>query len=201
MENENKNKGYSRRKHKSYFISPNAPTEAPKDTNAPIENASANANSSQRAHKHKNKPKPHNPQKPEAVAPQAPSVSASNNAVEQAPKPQGNDNKNRKNKNRHKKPLDNSSVEPQGNRANTEVTPESSDNDFGFSKLDKLEKSAPKKLESFSSSPEYQKYKDYDEYTYGQLYLNNLCGGLVCDFCIRGIVLCSIALCRICSLV
>ena len=168
MENENKNKPHGKRKHRSYFISPNAQSEAPRDIAPQAESASANANGeqSQRTHKHKNKPKNQNPQKQESVAPQA-SVAA-NVAPEQSARPQG-EGKNKKNRSRHKKQFD-STAEPQSKR--NEVNPQDtlSDTDFGFSKFDKLEKVAPKKLESFASSPEYQKYKDYEEFTYDQLY-------------------------------
>ena len=168
MENENKNKGYGKRKHRSYFISPNASTEAPKDNTVSSESIPQKSDASQRAHKHKSKPKATNPpQKQEPVAPQASATSAP--ASEQSAKPQG-ESKNKKNKNRHKKQFDNNSAEPQIKRNDTNLQNDSTDSDFGFSKLDKLEKPTPKKLESFSSSPEYQKYKDYEEFTYDQLY-------------------------------
>ncbi len=38
------------------------------------------------------------------------------------------------------------------------------------SKSDRLEKPAPKKLDRFSSSPEYEKYSDYEEFTFAELY-------------------------------
>ena len=167
MENENKNKGNGKphRKHKSYFIAPN--TEAKENTPS-TENTPTSSDASQKHNHRKNKGKPQHQQKQEPTV----AVQATNETSNQAEKPQINENKNKRNKNKHKKHNDNSIKEPQSSKNDNENQSGSdkSINNFDLSKLDKLEKPTPKKLESFSSSPEYQKYKDYEEFTYDQIY-------------------------------
>ena len=167
MENENKNKGNGKphRKHKSYFIAPN--TEAKENTPS-TENTPTSSDASQKHNHRKNKGKPQHQQKQEPSV----AVQATNETSNQAEKPQINENKNKRNKNKHKKHNDNSIKEPQSSKNDNENQSGSdkSINNFDLSKLDKLEKPTPKKLESFSSSPEYQKYKDYEEFTYDQIY-------------------------------
>jgi len=171
MENENKNKnGGKMRKHKSYFITPNSEqTEGVSKT----ENTHSTTNTTQPSHRHKNKNKNPNAQKQESAA-------TVNDTQVQKPSPstvetnkiQPNDNRNKKNKNRHKKNSDNLPKENSNLRKEPTVqeSNENNENEFSFSKFDKLEKPAPKKLENFSSSPEYQKYRDYEEFTYDQIY-------------------------------
>ena len=170
MENENKNKGYPKRKHKSYFIAPNAAQEKASENATQSDSANPPADSAQRVAKYKNKPKNPNISKQDSTSEQAQSTNTATN--EQASKPAQFDNKNRKNKNKHRK-HDNGANDSQANRERNDFDGQSSnlmENDFSFSKFDKLEKPAPKKLESFVSSPEYQKYKDYEEFTYDELY-------------------------------
>ena len=169
MENENKNNaGGKARKHKSYFITPNATQAQPKEAQAQADGVQ-NAEHSQRAHKHKSKPKAANSQANQEQV-------AVNTSTEQSAKASG-EAKSKKNKNKHRKGLDNAQSIGNGGinaqRANSDtgsVSDELSENDFSFAKFDKLERATPKKLESFASSPEYQKYKDYEEFTYDQLY-------------------------------
>ena len=167
MENENKNKGNGKphRKHKSYFIAPN--TEAKENTPS-TENTPTSSDASQKHNHRKNKGKPQHQQKQEPTV----AVQATNETSNQAEKPQINENKNKRNKNKHKKNNDNSIKEPQSSKNDNEnqSVSDKSINNFDLSKLDKLEKPTPKKLESFSSTPEYQKYKDYEEFTYDQIY-------------------------------
>ena len=187
MENENKNKGNGNakhhRRHKSYFIAPNAEAKEavqPAETNAPTANTPT-ADAPQKSHRHnKNKAKAPNPQKQEqsakkqeaSVPAQAPTANVVSEQPEKAQITDRNDNRSKRNKNRHKKHSENNSKDAQNSRNDTELQSnfEKSSNDFDLSKFDKLEKPAPKKLESFTSSPEYQKYKDYEEFTYSQIY-------------------------------
>ena len=173
MENENKNKGGGKtRKHKPYFIAPNTEQKdnAPKAASVPTAPTTANADSQQKSHRHKNKPKNHNTPKQEtAPIVQKPIESA---PIEQKEKPLNNDNRARHNKNKHRKHSDApiKEINVAQNNAEVQENIESPVNDFAISKFDKLEKPAPKKLESFSASPEYQKYHDYEEFTYEELY-------------------------------
>ena len=181
MENENKNKGNGKpHKHKSYFISP-APEQ--KDNNnvqrAAGTEGSAPSQDKPKHHKHKNKNKNRNPnQNPnQSQQKQEPSVQAPSNtpapAAEVSERPQHSD-KSRHNKNKHKK-FDNSQSAPkevQSKPADSAsvANNEASEGEIAFSKFDKLEKPAQKKLDSFSSSPEFKNYQDYEEFTYDQLY-------------------------------
>ena len=163
MENENKNKNNGKpRRHKSYFISPNAEQ---KSTPAQTADEAAANNTSQKSHRHKNKVKAPSTQKQET------SVNQTSPAIEANDKPQGND-RNRKNKNRHKKHYDGAAKEQQLTPTDAEMkkAPASEESELEFPKFDKLEKPSQKKLESFTSSPEFQQYRDYEEFTYEQLY-------------------------------
>ena len=163
MENENKNKNNGKnRRHKSYFISPNAEQ---KDTAQQTVGESVATDAVQKSHRNKNKPKAPNAQR------QEPAVDQAVPATEANDKPQGND-RNRRNKNRHRKHYDGATKEQQLQKTEAEAknVPASEGSELEFPKFDRLEKPAQKKLESFSSSPEFQKYRDYEEFTYEQLY-------------------------------
>ena len=169
MENENKNENKGKHKHhhrhKPYFISPNTEQN---DNKAPENDASSAESKHKHRHKNKNKSKSNNAQPSEAG--QQPTSAPEKNPVESNDKPQGLE-KIRRHKSKHKKNADNPAKEAQP--AITESPAPSSaplDIDASFAKSDKLEKPAPKKLESFSSSPEFQKYQDYKEFTYEELY-------------------------------
>ena len=169
MENENKNKGNGKpHKHKSYFISP-APAQKD-NVNANAENnASAQNKPKHNKHKNRNKNKNPNQQKNEPI------VQAQTNtnlqANESNDKTQSSD-RNRHNKNKHKKHSESFVKESllNSNESATQNSNETSESEFSFSKFDKLEKPAQKKLESFSSSPEFKNYQDYEEFTYEQIY-------------------------------
>ena len=189
-QNNGKNKPH---KHKSYFISPNdqqkqnsqaQPTQnssAPAKNDKPVGNNNNagngdNANRSKR-HKHKNRPqenqsKPQNvapqQQKPSAEAPQAPSQA-------KAPQKQNknrhkHNNGNNNNNNPAKKPTEITDTNFKNDILNTDTQQNAGKIELEFPKGDRLEKPAPKKLESFATSPEYEKYKDYQEFTYEELY-------------------------------
>ena len=176
MENENKNKGNNKpHKHKSYFISP-APEQKDNNNISNIANAEGSASAQAKPkhnNKHRNKNKNKNPnqqkQEPKVQAPSAQSAPS----VEATEKPQNAD-KNRHNKSKHKKPDNFQSTQKESNVKSNDSFPqsnnESTENELSFSKFDKLEKPAQKKLESFSSSPEFKNYQDYEEFTYEQLY-------------------------------
>ena len=176
MENENKNKGNGKpHKHKSYFISP-APEQKDNSNASNIANAEGSASSQPKPkhnNKHRSKNKNKNPnqhkQEPKAQAPTAQSTPS----VEATEKPQSAD-KSRHNKNKHKKPDNFQSTQKESgvksNDSFAQSNNESTENELSFSKFDKLEKPAQRKLESFSSSPEFKNYQDYEEFTYEQLY-------------------------------
>ncbi len=87
-----------------------------------------------------------------------------------------------KNKKKHRRNRDKQSIKGDASLAQpTAVQNETNTNvdftpvDFSSipampSKTDRLEKPTPKKLEKFSSTPEYEKYSDYEEYTFDELY-------------------------------
>ena len=173
MENENKNENRGKgkpRRHKSYFMTPNAePKEsAPKAEQAPKAAPSPAApETSHRTNRHKGKPRPTQAPKQEpAVSSQAPEVAPTLDSAEKA---QGFE-RNKRNKNKHRKHSENPNSQRDAQVARNESTEPTLDSDLSFPKFDKLEKPAQKKLESFSASPEFQKYQDYEEFTYDEIY-------------------------------
>ena len=160
MENENKNKSRNKHhKHKPYFITPNGDTQ----------NAQAGASEQKpNANNQKNKPLP----KPDTEA-QKPQPTPKAEQASTTEKPQGS-NKNKRNRNRHKKrpdaPKQEQAVPQSVSASSEEILDDISASELAFPKLDRLEKPAPKKMESFSSSPEFHKYQDYKEFTYAELY-------------------------------
>ena len=161
MENENKNKNKNKHhKHKSYFITPSEDTQSAK-TMAPAEQK-PNANNQ------KNKPQP----KPDTET-QKPQSASKNEQASSAEKPQGS-SKSKRNRNRHKKRSDApkaEQAEPQSvSSSSAQSQNDASPSELAFPKSDRLEKPTPKKMESFSVSPEFQKYQDYKEFTYAELY-------------------------------
>ena len=168
MENENKsenkNKGKHHR-HKPYFISPASEQKESREVKSAEENVSAERKHN---HRHKNKIK-NTAVQPTESAPQAQATPAPS-AAEANDKPQVSE-KNRRHKNKSKRNSENLQKEPQSNTTEAAISADmQGDADSSFSKLDRLEKPAPKKLESFKSSPEYQKYQDYEEFTYEEIY-------------------------------
>ena len=186
MENENKNENRSENKnknrphrHKSYFISPNPNQENSNEQKVTNEAPFADSkpkNKNKNKNRNKNQNQNQNFQKQE----QAPATqSTSSITATDANNINSNNNNNKsqnsdksKRKNKHKKHFDNAQKEPQSNRNDFSTQTEDEDNelDLSFPKFDRLEKPAPKKLESFASSPEFQKYQDYEEFTYDQIY-------------------------------
>ena len=164
--NENKNKGKHHR-HKPYFISPASEQKESREVKSAEENVSAERKHNHN-HRHKNKIKNTAVQSTES-APQAQATPAPS-AAEANDKPQVSE-KNRRHKNKSKRNSENLQKEPQSNTTEAAISADmQGDADSSFSKLDRLEKPAPKKLESFRSSPEYQKYQDYEEFTYEEIY-------------------------------
>ena len=172
---ENKNKS---RRHKSYFIKPNEQAgEANNNAQQPAQNPAQG--NSENSHKHKKNRHRHQKSEKSVNAEQKP-VITSNEAAEsqakapQSEQPQKND-KNRKNRH-HNAKRPNESKPTQQNDATPVITEDTSasaqhsEQENTFAKGDRLEKPAPKKLENFASSPEFQKYSDYQEFTYEELY-------------------------------
>ena len=180
MENETKNENRGKSKphrHKSYFISPNQENNAQKETKD-IKDIKEQKAATEAAHvdfksKNKNKNKNKNPNFQNQESPTAPQPNNAQTPAENSNKPQNFD-KSKRNKNKHKKHSDSAQKESLSNRTDSVAQNQGNDDnnelDFSFSKFDKLEKPAPKKLESFESSPEFQKYRDYEEFTYEQIY-------------------------------
>lgn len=183
MENETKteNKGKKPHRHKSYFIAPN--TEQKENTPNPqnAQNAQkTDGNHSNeprsRHNKHKNRNRSQNAPKQEPTAPvQSTPVAADNSEKVQNIQPSQstqNPDRNRRNKNKHRKHSENPAKDFQSTRNDPSVenNNENTESEIDFPKIDRLEKTAQKKLENFSSSPEFQKYKDYEEFTYDQIY-------------------------------
>ena len=179
MENENKNENkgkYRTHRHKPYFISPNTPQN--QENNAPKEVSATPTPDFKSKNKNKNKNRNQNFHKaeqtatPQTTVTQAP-AEINNNANGNK---QQNFDKSKRNKNKNKKNFDNSQKDAFNNRSDIVDNDKENDIndkdelDLSFPKFDRLEKPAPKKLETFSSSPEYQKYRDYEEFTYDQIY-------------------------------
>lgn len=180
--NSNKNKHH---RHKPYFIKPEqnqGSEKADAERSAP-QPASQNENNASAKKKNKNKrPKPSAaPSQEKAEASAASNTAPKKDLSEDTPKESFLKKNNKNKRNRHKdrdkdrgkdkrkdEELDLSGISSQTSE-NADNTTEKPELSF-FAKNDRLEKPAPKKLESFSSSPEYQKYKDYEEFTYEELY-------------------------------
>ena len=150
-------------------------------------NNAVNGNSQNKSKKHRHKNRSHeNPTQPQSTASQKPTPTETAQTEQahasQAKAPQ------KQNKNRHRHNGNNPHNNNNSNNASIKKTNEfpevslknesfKTDSQKGnekieldFPKGDRLEKPAPKKLEAFSSSPEYEKYKDYQEFTYEELY-------------------------------
>ena len=161
MENENKNKPH---RHKSYFISPNGEQPA-------HNSAQAGENNKKRHNHHRPKHRHHGGEKPETQASEVINTSTQTVEVLASAEQANSGNKSKRHKNKHKKHSDTIKDTAEAkNDVSIETTEENSEKELEFPKFDRLEKPASKKLESFSSSPEFQKYKDYREYTYEELY-------------------------------
>lgn len=161
MENENKNKPH---RHKSYFISPNGEQSA-------HNSAQAGENNKKRHNHHRPKHRHHSGEKTETQASEVINTSAQTVEVLASAEQANSGNKSKRHKNKHKKHSDTIKDTAEAkNDVSTETAEENSEKELEFPKFDRLEKPAAKKLESFSSSPEFQKYKDYREYTYEELY-------------------------------
>ena len=165
MENENKNENKNKNKNrhhkrKSYFINPNGEQQKAPSEQSAEQKQSNNAPRSDKAEASAQTKK---------ASPAVKTDSASNNTE----KPQGQ-SKNKRNRNRRKKRSDApKEVQPaaQDNiSAASQPISGGSDTELAFPKFDRLEKPAQKKMESFSSSPEFQKYQDYQEFSYAEIY-------------------------------
>lgn len=162
MENENKNTSPNAgnphrhknksRKHKSYFIAPTeTKSEAAPQNNEPKQRPAEAARQTQNEQKRS-----------------APEGEKFQNGVS----PAKNRNKRKKHVNKYK---DNQPL-PQQTLSAPEAKVEEVPLDMSAAtapfakKNDRLEKQAPKKLENFSKSPEFEKYSDYEEFSYDELY-------------------------------
>lgn len=194
MENENKNTAQNSQnknnknklhKHKAYFISP--ADEQSKNASSPVEKAdgsvkTANANNnsnggSQNNSGHKKKHKHKKPQGSPANTQQEQSAVSEASKTAVAQNQQQNKNQQNKNQQKNNKPKHNNNNNNKSHNQSAPQSPSSQSNsqknsnlENDFPKIDRLEKPAPKKLEAFSASPEYEKYKDYEEFTYEELY-------------------------------
>ncbi len=171
MENENKNKPH---RHKSYFISPNGEQSS--------QNSAQTGENNKKKHNHHHHRPKHKHHTGEKVEAQTSNASTTLEVAEaQAPANQPNNNgnnnnnqqgnKNKRHKNKHKKHPDTAKEVTDAKVEDiVESKEEATKTELDFPKFDRLEKPVQKKLESFASTPEFQKYKDYREYTYEELY-------------------------------
>ena len=163
MENENKNKPH---RHQAYYINPNG-------EQASSASAQSGENAKKRHARHHSKHRSHNHEKQETQATEINVAVSANEAPKQANQPNGNQqsSKSKRHKNRHKKHLESAKEAAEIKiEAAVEQIETIEENEFEFAKMDRLEKPAAKTLESFESTPEFQKYKDYREFTYEELY-------------------------------
>ena len=163
MENENKNKPH---RHQAYYINPNG-------EQASSASAQSGESAKKRHARHHSKHRSHNHEKQETQATEINVAVSANEAPEQANQPNGNQqsSKSKRHKNRHKKHLESAKEAAEIKiEAAVEQIEAIEENEFEFAKMDRLEKPAAKTLESFESTPEFQKYKDYREFTYEELY-------------------------------
>ncbi len=157
-----KNKG---RKHKSYFLTP-------ADTSGDNTASPVHSNSIQ-----DNKNINHKAKQSEGNA------NNTNNSAQEIKRgnssQQNQHSKNNRNRNRRRKREErnrevqnpNQSLQKQDiSESSSEPMLTVSQNSTAAKKSDKLEKPAPKKMNEFSSSPEFEKYSDYEEFSYEQLY-------------------------------
>ena len=182
-------------KHKSYFITPGGEQPAsehkhqqnnqqqPAQKKAEGASGAPNQKNHNRHNNHHKHKKNQNPQakdeqrnqtaaEPQVKTADAPKASAENAPADSAPK--HNNNHQRNNKRKHHN--DRRREERQTTADNQNSTPKSADTltENGFVPMpkssDRLQKSAPQKLTKFSDSPEFEKYSDYEEYSFEELY-------------------------------
>ena len=152
-----------------------------------MENENKNAPVNTQGDQHKNKKRRPHRHKPFYITPKDQKQAADNPSPTAPPQPkseaispaqsaenaQSTSKSHKKHrKNGHKKPDKQSVIE-----ATAQKEPQASTNDkiqpLDFPKSDKLERPAQKKLENFASSPEYEKYSNYEEFTFEELYGKN----------------------------
>lgn len=168
MENENKNAPTNTgnhhrhrnksRKHKSYFITPN---DAKNETTVPVTDNSIAA---------KSKTADNAAKKPQDQ------INASAENAKNQNNPQRNNNRNRNKRKKHND-RDNQSQAPnnQPQVASAEKAAEPKlDNSISIAssskKSDRLEKTTLQRVDKGSSTPEIEKYADYEEFSYSELY-------------------------------
>jgi len=168
------------RKHKSYFITPNAPAESGEQTRpvqAPHQSqAQGTASPQNDGHtkaKHKNhhnrnkKPSGDNnaQSNTERTAPVV--AETKNTAVQNQPK----HNKNKNNQRRHgDRPKEAQNAPDNASTAKDTLSDVLMPSSATSKRSDRLERPAPKKLDKFSESSDFEKYADYEEFTYAELY-------------------------------
>lgn len=193
MENENKNANVGgqsgnhhhknrSRKHKSYFITPtdaqganNSAPQTPKNTTpANVQNKAKNKNNNHNRHHNKPPASQENADNTQKTA----SLKQNEQRATTAQQGQGKHNKNRNHRKKHNdRPRDNQA--PNANAAST-PTPSASEaktsdvlmpTSLGPKRSsDRLEKPSPKKLDKFSDNADHEKYSEYEESTYEQMY-------------------------------
>ncbi len=155
-----KNKG---RKHKSYFLTP---AEASAD-NVKAQNPSSAAQNV----KH-NSPAPHKVKQNDKADNAAEAVNSGVSTQQNTPsKNNRNRNKRRKHGDRNRDTQNSTAVSQPQNTVEASNEPKLDIAASSFTKKsDKLEKPAPKKMDKFLSSPEFEKYSDYEEFSYAEIY-------------------------------
>ena len=172
------------RKHKSYFMTP-SPASQTGDTNAqqpPKTSPEAPQNNQNKNHHNHNNHNNHNKATPQVVT----DANATKGNVPQAAEQKSNHpqhSQNKHNKNRHHKRHTDMPRDNQQNATNAPVSTEAPtpvakpENSAPISaqvntkrSVDRLEKPAPKKLEKLSDSADSEKYSEYEEFTYDQIY-------------------------------
>lgn len=186
-ENKNNNQNNNKNKHhkrKSYFIAPNEPqkqaqSQIPGDktnekkkpnpeinTSKPQEQNKSQNNSKRQKHKGA-KGTPNQQQNTQTAQKSGSSPEKQKDSTTQnQQRNQQKSNKQKQNNNHN----DNNNKKNNENATLQQATQTSTNANNDFPKNDRLERPEPKKLGSFSSSPEYEKYKDYQEFTYEELY-------------------------------
>ena len=181
-------------KHKSYFMTPGgeqsaAPEQKPQQNNQqPAQKKAEGGNSAptpkthnrhNNHHKHKKNQNPQtkdeqkNVNTPVDAQPKStePPKASSENASQKSAQTNNNHSKNkRKHHNDRRRDEKHTGTENANNIAkSTDTLSESTFVPMPKSQ-DRLQKSAPQKLSKFSDSPEFEKYSDYEEYSFEELY-------------------------------
>ena len=183
-------------KHKSYFITPGgeqgaSPDQKPQQSNqqptqkkaeggnnAPSSNKNHNRHNNHHKHKKNQNPQAKDEQRnqnatePQSKPAEAPKASTEGAAQDSAQHKHNNHQRNNKRRHHNDRHREEKQTAPEG----VSNAPKSADTliEADFVPMpkssDRLQKSAPQKLSKFSESPEFEKYSDYEEYSFEELY-------------------------------